>query len=462
MTWQASDPEGDALTFAVYFGTASPPPLVASGLTQPAYVPGTLAQATPYYWRIESSDGSATTGGPTWNFTALAGGDVNGDGQLTVDDARCALQLALGASCGGSGASVRADVDCSNFVTPRDARCIHKQVVDGSCPFCGGTAQAPATDVLIPSLWTSATWAVGDTLITQVFLSGVPSLEAFAFFVYLDPNVYLARAVRIGATLGWQGLLTIPPPVWFLPARVGGYTLGSVPANSAVALVELHFVLTSGESGYARLAQFVDDLAGAPDLLIRVGRDEPTPVLISRFEAVRSGSDVEVRWDYSSDEPIARYTLYRRDEGAALPVAIAQGVDPSARSFVDRTVQASTTYRYELVVRTRAGGEYRSPTATVTTAAMNLSLGQNHPNPFNPQTTIPFDVPGNSTRVRLFVLDAGGRVVRTLVDENMPGGSHATIWDGRDTRGNAVSSGVYFYVLDVGGERRTRKMVLLK
>jgi len=44
----------------------------------------------------------------------------------------------------------------------------------------------------------------------------------------------------------------------------------------------------------------------------------------------------------------------------------------------------------------------------------------------------------------------------------MPGGSHVAIWDGRDKRGSTVSSGVYFYVLDVGGERLTRKMVLLK
>jgi flagellar hook assembly protein FlgD len=64
--------------------------------------------------------------------------------------------------------------------------------------------------------------------------------------------------------------------------------------------------------------------------------------------------------------------------------------------------------------------------------------------------------------VRLSILDVGGRVVRTLVNEEQRGGSYRVVWEGRDDRGDAVSSGVYIALLDVSGERRTRKMVLLK
>jgi flagellar hook assembly protein FlgD len=52
--------------------------------------------------------------------------------------------------------------------------------------------------------------------------------------------------------------------------------------------------------------------------------------------------------------------------------------------------------------------------------------------------------------------------VRTLVDEAQAGGTRSVVWNGRDDNGNAVSSGVYFYVLDAGKERLTRKLVLLK
>jgi flagellar hook assembly protein FlgD len=64
--------------------------------------------------------------------------------------------------------------------------------------------------------------------------------------------------------------------------------------------------------------------------------------------------------------------------------------------------------------------------------------------------------------VRLWILDVAGRIVRTLVDETQGAGPHEAIWDGKDDRGGPVSSGVYFYVLDADGDRRTRKLVLLK
>src|SRR5262245_17501810 len=76
------------------------------------------------------------------------------------------------------------------------------------------------------------------------------------------------------------------------------------------------------------------------------------------------------------------------------------------------------------------------PTPTFVTPEAALTLGQNHPNPFNPITTIPFAIPGDDvSHVRLFVLDASGRVVRSLVNEAMPAGSHSATWDGKDNGG---------------------------
>ena len=92
---------------------------------------------------------------------------------------------------------------------------------------------------------------------------------------------------------------------------------------------------------------------------------------------------------------------------------------------------------------------------------LKLALHQNVPNPFNPLTTIRYDLPANA-RVRLSIIDVAGRRVRTLVDEQQTAGSRSAIWNGRDDAGRAVASGVYFYVLDAGKERLTRKLVLLK
>ncbi len=470
--WVGSDPDADPVSYDLYFGTVAPLTLIATGLTTShGVMPGGLAPLTTYLWKVVASDGLLTTDGPTWSFTTLPApgkGDVNGDNSITLDDASCALggYVYGGSGCPGYSAQ-RADVDCNASVTPRDARCIHKHVLDGSCAFCVGASAASAVEidhaaVLVPTLYVGTTYSEGQFVVAPVFVSGVASLEALGFQLDLSGNAVFQGAVNAGATIGFARLqsLAIPFPGFF--GRVGGYSLSGAPAENFVLMLLLYFDLTDDRAGTATISSCIDDLAGAePVTFIIVPSAPPTPVLISRFEAVRSGSDVEVRWDYASDEPIAGYTVYRHDVGAAKPVAIVEGVDVGTRSYVDRAVLPGTTYHYELVVRTQAGGEFRSQSVTVTTAQVALALGQNHPNPFNPQTTIPFDIPAPA-RVRLLVMDAAGRMVRKLVDENVPAGAHNAVWDGRDGGGRSVSSGVYFYVLDVGGERLTRKMVLLK
>ncbi|MBN1955385.1 MAG: fibronectin type III domain-containing protein [Anaerolineae bacterium] len=71
LSWQGGDPDGDAVTYTVSFGDSDPPPIVAAGLTTPAYDPGPLAHATTYYWTIGASDGRRQTQGPTWQFTTV-------------------------------------------------------------------------------------------------------------------------------------------------------------------------------------------------------------------------------------------------------------------------------------------------------------------------------------------------------------------------------------------------------
>jgi hypothetical protein len=94
-------------------------------------------------------------------------------------------------------------------------------------------------------------------------------------------------------------------------------------------------------------------------------------------------------------------------------------------------------------------------------AAAGFVLGQNAPNPFNPATTIAFELE-RAARVTLDVFDVAGRRVRALTDRDLPAGSHAAAWDGRDASGRAVASGVYFYRMRAGGRSETRRMVLVK
>ena len=103
-----------------------------------------------------------------------------------------------------------------------------------------------------------------------------------------------------------------------------------------------------------------------------------------------------------------------------------------------------------------------STTTGVRPSAPNaLTLHPNHPNPFNPSTTISFAIAARG-RATLQIYDVRGARVRTLFDDMRDAGPASVTWDGRDDAGRVVSSGVYLYRLSAGGESRTRKMVLLK
>jgi len=97
-----------------------------------------------------------------------------------------------------------------------------------------------------------------------------------------------------------------------------------------------------------------------------------------------------------------------------------------------------------------------------------FSLSQNYPNPFNPSTTIAFEIPdtgetgGTVQPVSLKVFDIRGRFVRSLVDSRLAPGNHTVHWNGRNERGETVSSGIYMYTLKTGPDASTRKMTVMK
>ncbi len=108
-------------------------------------------------------------------------------------------------------------------------------------------------------------------------------------------------------------------------------------------------------------------------------------------------------------------------------------------------------------------GKFRvkAPTGVGDAPVAAARLEQNIPNPFNPTTTIRFELESRE-RVTLAVYDAGGRLIRTLVNDTRGPGTHEAQWDGRNGSGAAQASGVYFYRITAGGFNESKKMVLLK
>ncbi len=90
-----------------------------------------------------------------------------------------------------------------------------------------------------------------------------------------------------------------------------------------------------------------------------------------------------------------------------------------------------------------------------------LTLSQNYPNPFNPSTLISFTL-AKAEPVKLEIFNMKGQLVTQMLNANLPAGSHSVVWNGIDSHGKAVSSGIYFYRLSANGSRLSRKMVLSK
>jgi hypothetical protein len=94
-------------------------------------------------------------------------------------------------------------------------------------------------------------------------------------------------------------------------------------------------------------------------------------------------------------------------------------------------------------------------------AAATLRLYPNAPNPFNPRTTIRFDLPAAGS-VRLAVYDVAGRLVRVLVNGDLPPGTREAVWDGSDSSGRAMASGSYLARLEAGGKVEVVRMGLVR
>jgi len=97
-----------------------------------------------------------------------------------------------------------------------------------------------------------------------------------------------------------------------------------------------------------------------------------------------------------------------------------------------------------------------------TSGGQTSALGQNHPNPFSPGTTLSFSL-RRGERVTLEIFDGQGRLVRRLLaGEALTAGPHEIPWDGRDEAGSALASGVYLCTLRAGAETLSRKMLMLR
>lgn len=131
--------------------------------------------------------------------------------------------------------------------------------------------------------------------------------------------------------------------------------------------------------------------------------------------------------------------------------------DPDASTITAKGVTGFSEWAIGLIV----GASGVAIEEGGTEVPQHYALHASYPNPFNPTTHLRYELP-NPSDVRLTIYDVHGRAVKTLVETRQQGGRYTVSWDGRNSAGTRVASGVYFYRLTAGSFVETKRMVLVK
>ncbi len=193
----------------------------------------------------------------------------------------------------------------------------------------------------------------------------------------------------------------------------------------------------------------------------------PLPVELTAFEAIAGDGQVTLRWRTESELDNDHFLLYKRKAGEEdfrkLSEIPGHGTttEPHDYEYVDRWVQNGLTYEYrisdvDITGRETIHEQIVSATPARNATPLDFALHPNHPNPFNPTTTIRYDVK-QAGQVRLTIFNLLGQEVARLVDGRQVTGSHTISWDAAD-----LPSGIYLCRMEAEGFQETRKVMLLK
>jgi len=252
--------------------------------------------------------------------------------------------------------------------------------------------------------------------------------------------------ITFGTTQPWGAWYSYTSAAWMVVPNVGGMITFVIPAGGK----------------------------DIPEVPMVFGPVDPTlPVELSSFNAVLTAENfVKLTWTSESETNMLGYRVYRAeaDDYAAAtlitPVMIeaTNSSTHQAYSITDNEVAINTTYYYWLEAVDMSHSVLYGPNQILVTGNVTpniptvTTLGNAYPNPFRNQTSIALEVKENETAT-VTIYNILGQVVKTY---NKGQGSHTINWDGKDARGNACGSGIYFYRLTSPSMNQTKKMVIVK
>ncbi|HID40434.1 MAG TPA: T9SS type A sorting domain-containing protein, partial [Calditrichaeota bacterium] len=228
----------------------------------------------------------------------------------------------------------------------------------------------------------------------------------------------------------------------------------------------------SSESGWVESNTFAPSSNPVYLTFADAANDNSLPVELVSFEALTDVGEVTLKWKTASELNNMGFNIYRTesenpDELVQVNEELipGQGTYPNETDYIftDKQVKSGKSYTYKLESVSLTGVRVEEKVVDVEVPLPDqYVLFNNYPNPFNPETTIRFQLP-ETQRVKLVIYDIRGTVVKTLVNSDVySAGDHRVVWDATDQSGNRVASGMYIYSFQAGKFNKIGKMILLK
>lgn len=212
--------------------------------------------------------------------------------------------------------------------------------------------------------------------------------------------------------------------------------------------------------------------------ILYTGNDPTLPVELSHFSATMTSENyVQLTWVSQTETNVLGYNVYRSD---SCDLSLARHISPLIEGtntsfaqtyiYLDQELEQDGTYYYWLQSVDMDGtsgfhgpvsvafsiGNTESPSMPFITRLENA-----YPNPFNPNTTIRYQL-RDAGKVRIDIYNLRGQVLNSFSRTHDAAGNYGVVWDGRDSSGNDLPSGVYLYKMSCGEYSATKRMVLKK
>lgn len=198
--------------------------------------------------------------------------------------------------------------------------------------------------------------------------------------------------------------------------------------------------------------------------------DPTVPVELSSFNVNIIQGSIFLEWTTETETNNLGFEILRRKNNSQFEkINFVPGYGTSSLRHCYRYVDSKLsggTYFYQLKqIDTNGSFEFSETKSVLLDKSITFLLEKNYPNPFNPETTISYQIGEDQAglvEVKLLIYNSIGVLVRTLVNEAQPAGSYMAKWDGLDNSGNELSAGLYFGKLITKSYVSTLKMLYLK